>query len=117
MCLIRNRPPALRVGVLLSLAVLGCVPASGPAGIGRDRMDMNQISRAELEPQLGRLGTAFDIIRALRPNMLDSRDVAVRGQSRSSVWQASSGIKVYLDGIAYEGFGSLATIPAATVQE
>lgn len=117
MCLTRNRRRALRVGALLSVAVLGCVRPSGPTGTGRYRMDMKEISCAEIEPQLGRFGTAYDIIHALRPNMLRSRDVAAGSQPRSSVWQRSSGIKVYLDGIAYEGVGSLATIPAVNVQE
>jgi hypothetical protein len=117
MCLTRNRRRALRVGALLSVAILGCVPPSGPTRVERYRIDMNQISRAEIEAQLGRFGTAYDMIRALRPNMLKSRAVAARSESRSSVWQTSSGIEVYLDGIACEGVGSLATIPAATVQE
>ena len=117
MCLTRNRRRVLRVGALLSLAVLGCVPPSGPTGIGGYRMNKNLISEAEIESQLGRFATAYDIIRALRPNMLISRGVVARSQSRSSVYQAISEIKIYLDGTPYEGVGSLATIPAATVQE
>ena len=117
MCLTRNRRRVLRVGALLSLTVLGCVAPSGPTGVGGYRMNMNQISETEIESQLGRFATAYDIIRALRPNMLISRGVVATGQSRSSGYQGISEITIYLDGTAYEGVGSLATIPAATVQE
>jgi hypothetical protein len=78
-------------------------------------MNMKQISGAEIESQLGRFATAYDIIRALRPNMLISHGVVASSQSRSSMYQGISQIKIYLDGTAYEG--SLDTIPAATVQE
>jgi hypothetical protein len=63
-------------------------------------------------------GSAYDIVRVLRPSMLTSRGITTaRSQSQSRVWEADHGIKVYLDGIRYGGVESLATIPANTVRE
>jgi hypothetical protein len=59
----------------------------------------------------------YEVVRKLRPAMLASRGTLAGPQSRSQLWEASSGIKVYLDGFRYGGVESLATISASSVVE
>ena len=78
---------------------------------------MYEIGQAEIEAELGKARSAYDLVEGLRPSMLASRGTSAGSQSRSQLWEASSRIKVYLDGFRYGGVESLATIPASTVVE
>ena len=49
--------------------------------------------------------------------MLQSRGVATAPQSRSVIWEANTGMKVYLDGFRYGGIESLRSISASDVAE
>jgi hypothetical protein len=110
----RSRRVRLRVGALLALTLVGCAPPSASARARQTHL--YEISQAEIEAQLGKAGSAYDIVRRLRPSMLQSRGHE-GPQSRSPVWEANSSIKVYLDGLRYGGVESLETIPANTVLE
>ena len=95
--------------------VVGCAPPSTHYGTGRATRDPSEIPSTEIESQRTRFATAYDIVRALRPNMLVSHDVSRGPQPRMGVWQSRHGIKVYLDGLPYGGLEALAMIPATSV--
>ena len=111
-----NRQRTLRVGATLSLILLGCAPPSSTARTAPQRPS-NEIAKAEIEAEGLRFATAYDIVRALRPNMLAQHGFARGPQSRAATWESSTGIKVYLDGFRWGGVESLANIPASNVQE
>jgi hypothetical protein len=110
-------PHGLRVGALVSLTLLGCLPPSGVAGPTHPRKSLTEISRAEIEAESSRLVTAYDIIYALRPSMLVSRDLAQPTRSSAVVPQARRGIAVYVDGLLFGGVESLTTIAAGAVRD
>jgi hypothetical protein len=109
----------LRLGALVSLTVLGCLPPSGPAHPARPGTNPDEISRAEVDAGDWPGGTAYDLIRALRPRMLIARGVSTRLVARpgGSAPLMTRGIKVYLDGVPVGGVETLTSIPATTVQD
>jgi hypothetical protein len=118
MSIVRSHRRALHLGALVPLIVLGCMPPSTTAGTTtRSAKTYTEIQSAEIDARAVEFRTAYDIVHTLRPSMLVSRERAVERQSPATLWQARRGIKVYLDGIAYGGVESLATIPASTVLE
>jgi hypothetical protein len=117
MSIVRGRQRALRLGALLSLIVAACVPPTHTTGATRSSRIPGEIRRAEIDAEAGRFATAYEIVRTLRPNMLVSRDFSARPKPTGQHWQATHGIKVYLDGVPYGGVGSLASIPANAVLE
>ena len=112
----RTHRLTLRLGALVSLILLGCAPPSASARAGQSK-HLHEIGQAEIEAELGKARSAYDLVERLRPGMLASRGKLAGPQSRSQLWEASSGIKVYLDGFRYGGVQSLATIPASAVVE
>lgn len=104
-----------RVGAVLSLTLLGCTPPSAVARGPRPTSNLTDISRAEIDTDVGRYGTAYDIVRTLRPGMLVTRGPTRAVQTPATVWQANPTIKVYLDGVQFGGVESLAMIPARDV--
>ena len=113
----RSRSPrlGLRLTSLVSLALLGCVSPSGTRTV-RPQKELYQIQRTEIEAAANQLATAYDIVYRLRPSML-SRQVTSAPGNRAAIWQAQSGVKVYLDGIPYGGVQSLTTISANVVRD
>ena len=109
----------LRLGALVSLTVLGCLPPSAPARPARPGTNLHEISRAEVDAGHWSGGTAYDLIRALRPGMLIARGVSTTLVARSggSAPRTTRGIKVYLDGVPVGGVETLTSIPATTVQD
>jgi hypothetical protein len=108
----------LHLGAVLSLIALACAPATASSHSRLAAKHRDEIPQAEIEAAAMQVGTAYDIVRLLRPALLTSRGITTaRSQSRSPVWEADHGIKVYVDGIRYGGVESLATIPANTVRE
>ncbi len=102
----RAHQHVLRLAALLCLGLVGCVPPSGPVGTPPRRTSAREISREEIAAGLGRFSTAYEIVRALRPNML---------QSRGTPRPERPGIRVYRDGIPFGGVETLAMIPAREV--
>ena len=114
----RRSHPMLRLGAVLSLIALACAPATASSHSRLEAGTWDEIPKAEIEAASVQFGSAYDIVRVLRPSMLTLRGITTaRSQSRSPVWEADHGIKVYVDGIRYGGVESLATIPANTVRE
>jgi hypothetical protein len=108
----------LRLGAVLSLIALACAPATASSRNRLVAKHLDEITRAEIETASMQFGTAYDIVRELRPTMVTSRGTTTaRSQSQSRVWEADHSIKVYVDGIRYGGVESLATIPANVVRE
>jgi hypothetical protein len=99
---------------MLSLALLGCLPPSAP-GATRSDKSPSEISSAEIEAALPRYRTAYELVHALRPRMLASREVVSQTHTPVRIGYATSGIKVYLDGLPHGGLESLSMIPASTV--
>ena len=116
MSILGSHRRALHLGALLYLIVLGCIPPSTTARSYPGKSP-DEIPRVEIDAERAQYATAYDLVRALRPSMLHSRERAFERQSPTTLWQASHGIKLYLDGIAYGGLESLATIPAASVMD
>src|SRR5512143_4101077 len=77
----RARRPLLRVGALLSLALLGCAPASARTGAPRAAAGMRAISQQEIDTNEARYTTAYELVRALRPGMLTARGATRAVQS------------------------------------
>lgn len=118
MSVFRSPQRMLRAGAFLSFAILGCAPPSASSRSTLVTRRQSEIPLAEIERDPTRFGTAYDIVRLLRPSMLVSRGVSTtRSQSRLSMRAADYGIKVYLDGIRYGGVESLSMIPASMVFE
>src|SRR5688572_26462912 len=116
MSILGSHRRGLRLGALLYLIVVGCVPPSTTAGTTRhSARTHDEIRSVEIDLRRAEFVTAYDIVRTLRPGLLVSREIARGRQPQGTLWQSSHGIKVYLDGIAYGGLESLATIPAASV--
>ena len=113
----RARRPLLRVGALLSLALLGCAPASARTGAPRAAAGMRAISQQEIDTNEARYTTAYELVRALRPGMLTARGATRAVQSAATSWPAAAGIKVYVDGIPFGGIASLAMISARDVRD
>jgi hypothetical protein len=114
----RSSHPMLRLGAVLSLIALACAPATASSHSRLVAKHVDEIPQAEIEAASMQFGTAYDIVRALRPTMVTSRGTTTaRSRSQSPVREADHGIKVYLDGIRYGGVESLATIPANAVRE
>ena len=111
-----SRKRKLRLGVVLSLTLVGCAPPSSAARTAKPR-PLNEIAKAEIEAEGPRFSTVYEMVRTLRPTMLQSRGVATAPQSRSVIWEANTGMKVYLDGFRYGGIESLRTISASDVAE
>ena len=106
----------LRVGALVSLTLLGCAPPSASVRAPQPK-HLYEIDYAEIEAELSKGGSTYDLVQRLRPSMLAAHGTEAGPQSRSPMWEANSSIKVYLDGIRYGGVESLATIPASSVVE
>ena len=89
----------LRIGALLSLTLLGCVPPTAsnrPRRVGRTPFE---ISRAEVEAESMRFMTAYELVKTLRPSMFVTRGVSTQAESPTLARPARRGIRVYLDGI------------------
>lgn len=76
---------------------------------------MYEISRAEIEAEMVRFSTTYDLIRVLRPGMLVTRDVIRESRSPVTIPQAGRGMRVYLDGVPHGGVETLTMIPASSV--
>ena len=114
----RRSHPMLRLGAVLSVIALACAPATASSPSRLVAKHLDEIPQAEVEAASMQFGTAYDIVRALRPTMLMSRGITTaRSQSQSPVWEADHSIKVYVNGIRYGGVESLATIPSNVVRE
>ena len=115
-----TRQRRLRLGAALSLTILTIAGCAQPSSATRTRpkpASLNEIPKPEIEVAMTRYSNAFEMVRALRPNMLAARGLAAGPQSRSPIWEQNSGIKVYLDGFRYGGVESLAMISASNVIE
>jgi hypothetical protein len=111
-----NRQRMLRLGAVFSLITLGCAPPSAASRAAAQR-PLHEIPTTEIDAEASRYATAYDMVRALRPNMLATRGFTRAPQSRSAMWESNPEIKVYLDGFRYGGVESLRTISAGTVME
>ena len=107
----------LCLGALVLSAVLACAPPSAHYGTPRPSSSRSLIKIAEIEAQGARFATAYDVVRALRPNMLWSHEVVRAPQSRMPASRSTRGIRVYLDGLPYGGLETLSMIPASSVFE
>ena len=112
----RSQRLTLRLGALVSLTLLGCAPPSASAR-ARQPKSLHEIGQTEIEAEHNKGGSTYDLVRRLRPSMLVAHGTQAGPQSRSPIWEANSGIKVYLDGLRYGTVESLATIPANNVVE
>jgi len=112
----RSRCLTLRLGALVALTLLGCAPPSASAR-ARQPKNLYEIGQTEIESELSKGGSTYDLVSRLRPSMLVSHARPAGPQARSQTWEANSSIKVYLDGFRYGGVESLATIPASNVVE
>jgi hypothetical protein len=114
-----NSRCGLRLGALVSLTILGCLPPSGPARPARPGTNLDEISRAEVDAGVWPGGTAYDLIRARRPRMLIARGVSTTLVARSggTAPRMTRGIKVYVDGVPVGGVETLTSIPATAVQD
>ena len=103
-------------GLLVSGAVLGCVAPSTQSRSSEPISKASAITSAEIEGVLSRTETAADIIRMLRPGMLEGRYPNVRYSATSGRGQINRPIRVYVDNIPYGEVETLATIPARSVR-
>lgn len=114
----RSSHSMLRLGAVLSLVALACAP---PTGSSRSRLvakHLHEIPQAEIEAAAFSFGSAYDIVRTLRPTMMTSRGITTAAsQSQSAVREADASVKVYVNGMWYGGVESLATISANSVRE
>ena len=93
-----NSRCGLRLGALLSLTVLGCLPPSGPARPTRPGTNPDEISRAEVDAGTWAGRTAYDLVRGLRPRMLVARgeSTLLVGRSESTLLVARSGARGFV---------------------
>ena len=110
----RSQRLTLRLGALVSLTLLGCAPPSASAR-ARQPKNLYEIGQTEIEAEHNKGGSTYDLVRRLRPSMLVAHGTQPGPQARSPVWEANSGIKVYLDGFRYGFFGVSDISPAASL--
>ena len=80
-----TRQRRLRFGAALSLTILTIVGCAHPSSATRTRpkpATLNEIPRPEIEVAMTRYSNAFEMVRALRPNMLAAHGLAAGPQSR-----------------------------------
>lgn len=117
-----KRPP-----LFATLALLGLLAACSAAGSAADGArasgrQANLITQEEIR-QAPPAQTAYDLIRALRPNWLQPRGVQSLGspaETQPGVRQATRGpasVVVYIDGVRMGGPDALRQIVAANVRE
>lgn len=90
----------------LLLALFAC--ASSGANKSGERRDRNVITRAEIEQSSEH--SAYNLIRSLRPGMLNTR-------GNTSIAHQDPGIVVFLDGQRYGDASSLDAMEANTIEE
>lgn len=103
-------------GLLVFDAMLGCVAPSTQYRSSEPASKAHAITSAEIESVLWRTVTAADIIRTLRPGMLDGRYPSARSSATSGRGQITRSVRVYVDNIPYGEIETLATIPALSVR-
>jgi hypothetical protein len=95
---------------------LGCHASSVvPVSRWHHNRSANEIPWVEIEPNLWRLTTAGDIVRALRPSMLVPRDAGALHQVANPGTVDGRGIDVYVDDLWIGGREILEQIPALDV--
>jgi hypothetical protein len=109
----RTAHHVLLLGALAYLTPLGCTPPSASRQ-ARSAQSLYQISRAEIDAENTQFATAYDLVKALRPTMLVTRDIAPPLPPSAVPWQRR-GIRIVLDGQDFGGVESLTMIPATTV--
>ena len=123
----RFRAPELSVLAAVLLTAAACGPSMQAAGTAPIKQSSSEISKAEVDSYLSsQSGTAFDMIRHLRPGMLVPRDARTRREmvktssSRVSMSgvpaSGARGIRVYLDQVLLGGIETLGTIPANSIR-
>lgn len=93
------------VGCLV-LVLSACATGAGPRGGGGH--DPNVITAAEVEGS--HEANAYDVVRAVRPNMLTTR-------GQSSFMNSDPGIVVFLNGTQYGDIQALRRIPARDIDQ
>jgi hypothetical protein len=74
-----------------------------------------EIVRSEIDSLRPRVPTAYDLIRRLRPAMLNSRDPRASSMQTAGGSTETSRVSVYVDGLYVGGLEVLSTIPARSV--
>ena len=103
------------VAFVLVVAAGCCALSPVPVSHAHYNGPANEIPWVEIQPNLWRLTTAGDIVRALRPNMLLPRKASALHLASSLGPTDGGGIQVYVDGFRIGGLEVLERIPARAV--
>ena len=101
----------------VAVSMLGCthgttpVAKPGVASAGR----ASEIARPELDSLRSRYRNVYDLIRAVRPGMLISRELRAVTPSRDAPRSEPSGVKVFVDDVYVGGVDVLAAIPIRSI--
>jgi hypothetical protein len=101
-------PATMRTLLALSLVVLAAAPLQA-----QRRSDV--ITSEEIARVGGKGGTAYDVVRSLRPRWLKSRDMFLEGGNNDLI--KSEGAHVYLNDVDQGNLDYLKTIPTELVAE
>ena len=74
-----------------------------------------EISRTELNLLREHVTSAYDLIRRLRPAMLNSRDPRANSDRTQQLSPNAPGVSLYVDGVHVGGLEILSTIPAQSI--
>ena len=75
----------------------------------------SEITRSELDSVRGRYRNVYELIHAVRPGMLNSRDFRPQVSSPSAARGEPRGVKVFVDDIHVGGIDVLTTIPVRSI--
>jgi hypothetical protein len=100
---------------LIVSAVTGCGHPPHDLAFARESSVGDEIPRAMIDSLRGRVQTALDLVRLLRPTLLISRDSRVAPSRTTGPFADTPGVRVYVDELYMGDAQTLAFIPARSV--